>query len=1146
MYRLFARPARSTRLRRVLPAVVLILCALITVPAAFALSNGIPAALVLGQPDFTTNTQATSATEMRAPTGIAVDPTTGKVFVASYNDHRVLRFASRASLTSGAAAEAVLGQVDFTSRQGGVAANKLAFPYSVAVDNAGRLWVTDYGNHRVLRFDDAANKATGAAADGVLGQSTFTTLTAATTSTGMRFPVGIAADSSGRVWVADQGNHRVLRFDNAASKANGAPADGVLGQASFTTNSVATSATGMNNPVNVGVDAAGRVWVADFSNNRVLRFDDAATKINGAAADGVLGQPNFTTPSAVISATGLNGPFGVAVDSNGRVWVSDYGSHRMLWFDGGATKANGAPADGVLGQTNFTSSARGTAASKLWNPWGVAAVGTSELWVVDFGNNRVLLFDLKSPIMSVSGKGQTISSGDTTPDTADGTDFGALTVGAAASETFTIANSASADKTLNLSGTPSISISGAAASDFTVTIDPASPIAIGASTTFVVRFSPSATGTRTATVSIASDDYTRNPYTFVVQGTGTQTPAFTSSTSPGGTFGTPYSYTFGANGFPAPTFSVSAGALPPGLTLDSTSGLLSGTPTGAGSYSFTVSASNSAGVNTRSITLLIAKATQSVSFGTLSGKTYGDAAFAVSATASSGLAVSFSSTTPAACTVSGVTVTIAGASTCTITADQAGSDNYGAASPVTQSFTVAKKALTATAKDKGRVYGSDNPTFDFTYSGFVAGEDENVLDLLPVASTAAVLSSNVGTYAITASDVSDNNYNVTTTDGTLTITKAALTITARDETRKVGTPNPTFVALYSGFVGNDNEGVLATPVVLSTNAGQNSATGTYDIVASGATAQNYTITLVNGTLTITSKDVPVLTWPQPQPIVYGTPLGAAQLNASVSVNNQPLQGTWSYIPATNTILGAGDGQVLDVTFTPEDTTNYATISTQTTLDVLKAQLVVTAENKNGVTGQGLPNFTYTVAGFVNNETTSVLSGAPICTSTATTASPAGQYDITCSLGTLVASNYHITFAKGTLTLVAPRATISKADVGIGGHINLRGTVEYATEVRLTLRPQAASSIQAMSDLVYTVSADTEGAWTLDTTTAIPDGASMPIDGFANGVQIAISVQPLSDGQTNGAVVTVEVNTGYRMLLPLVTATTSTLGPDDQR
>ena len=125
------------------------------------------ASLVLGQPGFTSRIWATSQTGMSTPSGVAVDPTTGKVFVADENNHRVLRFASVAALTSGAAAEAVLGQEDFLSAQPNhgwyiPSADTICDPAGITIDQAGRLWVADSCNHRILRFDHAAAKENGA------------------------------------------------------------------------------------------------------------------------------------------------------------------------------------------------------------------------------------------------------------------------------------------------------------------------------------------------------------------------------------------------------------------------------------------------------------------------------------------------------------------------------------------------------------------------------------------------------------------------------------------------------------------------------------------------------------------------------------------------------------------------------------------------------------------------------------------------------------------------------------------------------------------------------------------------------------------------------------------------------------------------
>ncbi len=393
MYRSHASSTLSRIVLCLSMVVALLLMTLLAAPApAGAWSDGAPASLVLGQVNFNSSSFTTTQSGMYNPTGAAIDPSTGAVFIVDSFNHRVLRFASLVALSNGANANGVLGQIDFTSNTIATTRSGMFDPTGAVVDGAGRLWVADNGNNRVLRFDAAASKPNGANADGVLGQGDFTSSTIAITQSGMYSPVKVALDIDGRLWVTDRGNNRVLRFDGAASKAIGAPADGVLGQVDFTSRSHAATQSGMYWPLGVAVDAAGRLWVVDGNCHRVLRFDGAASKPNGANADGVLGQVDFTSNIIATTQSGMQWPEDVAVDGSGRLWVADYGNNRVLRFDGAASKPNGANADGVLGQVDFTSSSPAATQSGMYRPLGVAVDGSGRLWVADFGNNRVVLF----------------------------------------------------------------------------------------------------------------------------------------------------------------------------------------------------------------------------------------------------------------------------------------------------------------------------------------------------------------------------------------------------------------------------------------------------------------------------------------------------------------------------------------------------------------------------------------------------------------------------------------------------------------------------------------------------------------------------------------------------------------------------------
>ncbi|MEM7111260.1 MAG: choice-of-anchor D domain-containing protein [Chloroflexota bacterium] len=122
------------------------------------------------------------------------------------------------------------------------------------------------------------------------------------------------------------------------------------------------------------------------------------------------------------------------------------------------------------------------------------------------------------PEIDVQGNSTSIVNGDTTPSTADATDFGTIGVGSSLVATFTIENTGMDDLTLN--GSPLVAVSGTNASEFVVTTAPTSPVAASNSTAFQVTFTPTAAGIRTATISIANNDTNENPYTFAIQGNG--------------------------------------------------------------------------------------------------------------------------------------------------------------------------------------------------------------------------------------------------------------------------------------------------------------------------------------------------------------------------------------------------------------------------------------------------------------------------------------------------------------------------------------------------------------------------------------------------------------------------------------------------
>ena len=359
---------------------------------------------------------------------------------------------------------------------------------------------------------------------------------------------------------------------------------------------------------------------------------------------------------------------------------------------------------------------------------------------------------------------------------------------------------------------------------------------------------------------------------------------------------------------------------------------------------------------------------------------------------------------------------------------------------VNGTLTVVPAPLTITADNKSKIYGKAVPSLTATYTGFVNGDTPAKLDTPVTLSTTGTSGSDVGTYPITASGAADLNYSITFVPGTLTVTPAPLTITAANKTRVYGASLPALTATYSGFVNGDTATNLDTPVTLSTSATAGSDVGTYPIVASGASGHNYTVTFVNGTLTITPAGLTIKA--QSKSKVYGAALPAFTATYTGFVNGDTAASLTTPVTFTTTATAASGVGTYPISPSGATAANYTITFVNGTLTVAAAPLTITADNKTKLYGDSVPTLTLTYAGFVLGESEAVLTTPASVTTTATASSGAGGYPITVSGAT--AANYTIAFVNGTLTVAKAPLTVTAQDATkVYGSVNPTFTATYS-------------------------------------------------------------------------------------------------------
>ncbi len=494
-----------------------------------------------------TGNQATLA-ELNGPQGVAVD-SAGNLYIADEQNDIVEKVNAQTHVITTIAGTGVFG---FNGNGIPATSAELDAPVAVAVDAAGNVFIADDDNSMVREVSAATGLISKVAGGGFGYNGDGIPATSAT----LEFPVGLAFDSAGNLYIADFGEQRIREVSAATGLISTVAGNGTAG---YNGDGIAATSAELNNPDAVVLDAAGDVFISDSHNNRVREVNKSTGLISTVAGTGTAG---YNGDGIAATSAELNGPGGLAIDASGNLFIADTSNVRVREVSAATGLINTVVGTGTTGY-NGDNIAAGSA--ELSTPEGLAIDSVGSLYIADYSNWRIR--EVAGGYAVVGVNPLVVNPGTQNSAVGDTVSLQVQASGLPAGDSWTYSDT----------GLPSgLSIN----------------TSTGAITGTITGSANSYSATVTAadgTKASASQSFTWNVSTLSVTNPGTQINGV----------GDVVSVQVVDSGLPSgDTWSYSANGLPSGLSINTSTGLITGTITGSAStYSSSVTAKDGEGAS---------------------------------------------------------------------------------------------------------------------------------------------------------------------------------------------------------------------------------------------------------------------------------------------------------------------------------------------------------------------------------------------------------------------------------------------------------------------------------------------------------------------------------------------------------------------
>ncbi len=844
------------------------------------------------------------AAQLNSPRGVATDGA-GNLYIADTLNYRVRKIdiAGNISTVAGDGTRGFSGD----GRQATEA--QMDFPYGAAVDGAGNLYIADLINHRVRRVDAAGNIDT-VAGDGEQGYGGDGE---PALQAQLQYPIDVALDGAGNLYIADRDNHRIRRVD----------ADGIIttvagsGEQGYDGDGESATAAQLAHPHGMTVDEAGNLYIADTFNHRIRKVD----------ADGIIttvagsGEEGYDGDGGPAIEAQLDSPHDVALDGAGNLYIADRDNHRIRWVD----------ADGKIdtvagsGEEGYDGDGDPAVGAQLDSPHDVALDGAGNLYIADSGNDRIRRVSppptaalTANPTQITSGQSTTLTWASTNAvsariDNGVGTvsppSAGSTTVSPTSSTTYTLtvtdANGAqaAASVTITVTAPPTAVLT---ATDATITSGQSTTLEWASTNAVSARIdngvgavspaaggstsvSPTATTTYTLTVTDANGAVAQAGATVTVTDSGPPPTAALSANPTQITSGQSTTLTWTASNAVSAEIDNGVGAVSPAA-----GGSTSVSPTATTTYTLTVSAADGRTAQA-SVTITVTAPPAAVLSADPPTITSGQsstlrvaASNAVSAVIQPGnLTVSLDPSGAGSVSVSPETTT---EYTLTVT------DANNAVAIATATITVTAPPTAALSANPTEIAGGESSTLTWTASNAVSARIDNGVGAV---SPAAGGSTSVSPTATTT-------YTPTVTDANGAVAQAGATVTVTDS----GPPPTAALSASPTQIASGQSSTLTWTASNAVSARIDNGVGAVSPAAGGSTSVSPTATTTY-TLTVSAADGRTAQASVTVTVDDGDPPPAVTLSANPTAIAEGESSTliWTSTHATSAAIDQGIGPV---------------------------------------------------------------------------------------------------------------------------------------------------------------------------------------------------------------------------------------------